>query len=424
MTRPHRFVALAMLLLLLVAVPASAQEDSQQAEVTAQGYYTAPTKEALPPILVEEFPPGVVCILQPEFCSPDAQALTDPIEGVITGAEIPAGPVQPVPPGSLPVGLLGGHRRYASVLDFALPPAPENPFVERFDLILSEEGSFAVESPAFLALVRAFISQVDEQGPEPFQKFFEAVASGDAALVETEPTGIEACPIVEPWEPGENQDAANLPAYDCAFGANGERQEDGTWRFPLAFAMQAWLDGLIPFHGLYLGPVGPENLEYGDPDFSSNFAIYLSGQEAAAEAAPRYEFVATEGLDDSFGPVGGPVSTPSGPSGGGGFGGGTSVGGGSGFTPAPSNGFDDGGTDLAGAPDVAEPVPGPADSPRAAGPDRPAGEPVSATLPLQMWLLLPLGLSFAALFARAVSAEPIPVAATRAGALTKLAGEE
>lgn len=400
---------------------AAAQTDEPQpATVEREGWYTAKTSDAFPAILTSEFPPGVVCILVPESCGEDARQVTGPISEGLTGVEVPGGPVQPVPPGALPVGLFGGETRYASVMEIALPPAPANPFVEKFELVVHEAApGFAVESPAFREVVRAFVSQASEgsRGPGPFQRALEQVVGQEAALLDPEPTGIEACPVTQPWEPGENQEAEQLPERDCAFGTNGVRGEDGTWTFDLTFAMQAWLEGTIPNHGVYFGPVGPENLEYGDPDFSANFVLYMAGSEAEEGQEPAYRFAATEGFDEDFGPVGGTAPSQPGPAPGGGS---------SGFSPAPSGGpvFDDG--TEAGAGDVPGPDTAAGDAtepePQARADDITETSP--SGIPGRMWLLLPLGLGCAALFARAVGSQPVPAGATRRGALSRLTGED
>ena len=67
--------------LLTVSLFAAAQDDEAEerpADVQAQGYYTADTSDALPPILTREFPPGVVCIVVPEACGEDTEPITGP----------------------------------------------------------------------------------------------------------------------------------------------------------------------------------------------------------------------------------------------------------------------------------------------------------------------------------------------------------
>lgn len=413
---------------------AAAQEpddDAEPADVSREGYYTAPAHEALPAILTSEVPPGIFCIVVPEFCSEDAEQLTEPIEGALDSLReaTPPEPVQLVAPDSLPVSLLGGKPRHMSYLEFTVPPADGDVLVEQFDLVLTEETPpYGFESPAFRAAVRAMINQVaDGFSPDPFAQVIADVAAGEEDVVIPEITGVEVCPVLETWEEGENQDAREQPDRDCAFGANGVRDDDGTWTFDLAFAAQGWIDGDLPVEGVYIGPVGPENVEYGDPDPSANFSLAFAGADADEDAQPALRVVygaAPEPLpplEDAGTATTAPASEPA-----------------SDPAPAPASSAPRGGTstapfDSGAVEDVAdEPAPevaqGPAETEAESPPPPPEFEPTGAAadpaIPAHLWLLLPLGATTALAFTRALGATPVPGAVSGQGALSNLVSQD
>jgi len=400
MLRMARATTLVMMAVLVLpwGSGARAAAETRPLDIGPTAWFTARTDEALPPALVSEFPPEIVCILVPESCTTEFQEATQPAEDAVSGTDVPAGPVQPVAPATVPVGLLGGTLRYASLMRFDIPDPPSEPFVETFDLILSEDViTYAVESPAFRESVRAAVAQApfltalgeDPSSAEPqthaFMRLFNQIASGDAPLLEPEPTGIEVCAVAADWEAGENLPASQLPELDCAFGANGRRAEDGTWTFDLSLAVQAWLDGTIRNNGIYIGPVSAANLEYGDPDLSANFQVSLAAAQDSAADPPvaRVEYSSVEPA-----PTSADTST---------------------FAPAS----------IGPAP---PPVPaGPVAAPPPTQAQPAQTEPASAQepfFPARFWLLIPLGLAVAVLFSNAL--EPAASAAGRAGALTRL----
>jgi hypothetical protein len=286
-------------------------------KVNQEAYYTSRIASGLPPVLVKQVPPAPVCLVAPaQVCGPEVDALKTAL-GLNAGVPVPDVPdfqlPQPVEPGTLPVGMYGGATRYVSALKFELPPIPDNALVEQFDLVLNEGNlTFSIESPAFRGAVLAGLSQYPEQHPEVLQAYLEGVASGNPALAAFEPTGIEACLIRSAWVAGPSQDAANKPQADCLFGGTGVRDTAaGTWTFDISPIVQAWVDG-APNEGIYLGPLGSQNVAYGDPDPSTNFVVSLvtsadpaSGPKAVVatgEKPPELVDLSPDGvLGDSLG---------------------------------------------------------------------------------------------------------------------------
>ena len=272
------------------------------AEVEREGYYTAPSDGAVPATITNELPPGIACILVPQACGTQTAPITGPLGQAVAPvkeAEVPdyQSP-QPVQPDTLPVGMLGGKPRYTSYVKFALPSIPKGSLIDKFDLVLSEtQVSYALESPAFRQAILAGLVTYQTQTPEAFTNYVGAVADETHPLAANAPTGIELCAVTEPW-PGEpSQDAATQPAKDCIFGANGVRDPDaGTWTFDLSLLAQAWLDGDAPNEGVYLGPLGAENLAFGDPDTSTNWQVSLGG--AATDTPPQLVYAFSEGFGD------------------------------------------------------------------------------------------------------------------------------
>ncbi|MFA5890363.1 MAG: hypothetical protein WDA27_05370 [Actinomycetota bacterium] len=385
----------------LVAFPGGAGAEGadpapKAAAISKQAWYTAKTSNAFPAVIFHEFPPGLMCLVGPEACNDQANAVTQPVEDAMVGISIPGGPVQPVAPATIPVGLLGGKLRYATVMKIDTEPLPENFAIDRFDLVLHEDGAaYAMESPAFRSLVRTLIGQyVDEPSYEPFQAFFESIVAQKTALASVEPTGVEACAVTGSWTEGDNQDAAGLPERECAFGSNGVKAADGSWTFDLSVMARAWADGTIPNQGVYLGPITAQNLEYGDPDYSTNFLLSFGSKDAAEATHPalRVSYVELPAEIE-------PDPTPS-------------------FEPVPIGdpvpSYDFPTTSVPTT--VSPPVRG---GPIALGPTLPVGKPF---IPARMWLAFPLGLVAAALFSRGLGSEAEPAFARAGGALTRLTG--
>jgi hypothetical protein len=372
-------------------------------KVDKEAYYTFRASGGLPPVLTKQFPPSAVCLVAPaQVCGPEVDALKVAL-GLNKGLPIPDVPdfqlPQPVEPGTLPVGMIGGAARYVSALHFELPPIPKNAQVDKFDLVLNEgDLTFSIESPAFRGAVLAALSQYPEQRPEVLQAYFEGLAGGNPALAAFEPTGIEACIVRAPFTAGPSQDSAQRPQADCLVGATGVRDAAAkTWTFDIASIVQEWVDG-SPNEGVYLGPLGAQNVAYGDPDPSTNFQISL--KTAADPATGPRAVVATgekppELVDLAVGDSGGVL-----------------------------------GDSLAGPVDNVSTFGSPLGSAAAVGGVKTTGgaSPVPASekrtlpdpsTPWWLWLLVPLGVAGCYALAQALDATP-EAATRRAGAMTRL----
>lgn len=313
--RLGRAAGLAIGLALLLTPPVLAQADDEDdtgstslktepATVTQEAYFTAEADGVLPGVIVNEFPPGISCILAPQLCGNTTQPVTQPVGNAVPDPETPDYQApQPVEEGSLPVGMLGGKSRYTSYLKLQLPDIPAGSIVDRFDLILSETAvSYALESPAFRQAILAGFVTYQTRSPAEFTKFVGDVASMTTPFAEVAPTGIEACAVTGDWKAGASQDATTQPARDCIFGANGERDGDeGTWTFDLSLLVQAWVDGTTPNQGIYLGPLGADNLAFGDPDTSTNWQVSVGGKDAPEDDRPKIRYAISEGFGDDFG---------------------------------------------------------------------------------------------------------------------------
>jgi hypothetical protein len=295
--RRWRPVLAGLVALVAVAVPMNSARGQEAGAATPlkaakEAYYTFRTAGSLPPVLTKQVPPSAVCLVAPaQVCGPEVDALKVTL-GLDKGLPIPDVPdfmlPQPVEPGTLPIGMIGGQTRYVSALRFDLPSIPKDALVEKFDLVL-DEGSFtfSIESPAFRAAVLAGLSQYPNQNPAALQAFLAGVAAGNPALAAFEPTGIEACLVRSAFTAGPSQDPAARPQADCLIGATGKRDMTaGTWTFDLAGIVQEWVDG-APNEGIYFGPLGAQNVAYGDPDPSTNFQVSLKTAPAADGTGPR-----------------------------------------------------------------------------------------------------------------------------------------
>ena len=393
---------------------AAAQAVDEDASIARQAYFTHPATEVAPPVAFNGFPPATACLVAglvgiPQLCGEAIRDLLDPL-GLSDGLPVPVTPdsqiIQPVLPGTTPVGMLLGQERYVSLLQFVLPTLPAGERFGSFELVMHQSGlNFALESPAFRELVFGVISQIDEADPEIFSEILAEVLSGELPAVTQIATGIEACPVLQPWNGGDAQDAAldgtRLPDSDCIRGTTGQFDPaTATWTFDLTFAAQAWSTGsdgeVLPNEGIILRPVGAPNLAYGDPDLSTNFVISLGDGEAPAGTRPmiRYSTVAAAA----------PPAAPSAP---------TTI-----ARPVPSG---------SGVVVPSRPV-----TPSPATPSAPSGggsitarwgELASSTSDpdTSLWLLLliPIALAGAYSFGSALLARP-PLARRRPGALTHL----
>lgn len=428
-------VAVAVASVLALAGPSSAQtggpaggDKTEPAKVEREAYYTAPANGAVPVTLTKEFPPGIACILVPQACGTTTQPVTTPLGGAVapvTGTPTPDfRSQQPVEPGTLPVGLLGGKPRYTSYVKFPLPSIPAGSLIDKFELVLTEtQVSYALESPAFRGALLAGLEAYETRGPEPFVQYVGSVASQTNPLATTKITGIELCAVTAPWPAGGSQDAATQPARDCIFGANGVRDAAAkTWTFDLTLLAQAWLDGTTPNEGVYLGPLGAENLAFGDPDTSTNWQVSLGGGTSAAP--PKLVYAFSEGFGDetaSLDDLGTGLGTDDLGTDDGSFGSLDSFGGAS-LDPSAdlgSSSFDSlGGAGAAVTGTIRGGGAVTAGPRTTAGRARLIGESRPRT-PWWLWLLLPLGLGAAYAFERSLAADPT-VVRRGGGALTRL----
>jgi hypothetical protein len=417
-------VALTIGSLLGVFVPAHAQTagdgpKEEPAKVEREAYFTAPANGAVPATLTKEFPPGIACIVIPQLCGTTTQPVTSQIGGVVapvTGTKLPdfQSP-QPVQPNTLPVGMLGGKPRYTSYVKLALPAIPTGSLIDRFDLVLSQSDvSYALESPAFRAAVLAGLEAYETKSPDAFTEFLGSVADNTNPLAESAPTGLELCAVTATWAAGGSQDAAKQPTRDCIFGANGVFDPAAkTWTFDLSLLAQAWLDGTTPNEGVYLGPIGAENLAFGDQDTSTIWQVSLGG--AQSTTPPKLRSAFSPGLgDEAVGDDGGALTLDD-----------------AGLEPDLGGGITDS-TDVF-APSFDATFAGSAGAgPTGGAPSRVAA-PTAATRrlpatlaaesrprsPWWLWLLLPFGLALTYAYGRSAEAEP-PAARAGGGALTRL----
>ncbi|MBA3655077.1 MAG: hypothetical protein H0W70_12900 [Actinobacteria bacterium] len=273
-------------------------------KVTKQGYFTHKITGSLPRVLVKEVPPAPACLVLPQLCAPEVDALKTALS-LNDGLPLPNIPdflvPQPIPPGELPVGMIGGATRYTSLLQFVLPSIPAKSVVNKFELVIKDGSlAFSITSPAFRQAILAVLSQYPEQQPEVVDRFVADVTAQHTALGDFTPTGIEACMVTGAWEGGANQDPAKKPPTDCIVGGLG-KHDDGAkaWTFDISGMVQAWVDG-TPNIGVSLSPLGAQNVAYGDADPSTNFILTLASGDG--DAAPRARFdvgppPVTESLD-------------------------------------------------------------------------------------------------------------------------------
>ena len=405
-------------------------------------YYTSPTSAALPATAIQEFPPGVVCLVVPEFCSEDARTITAPIqdgvmfpaiEGVDTAGQ--SAPAQPVPPEALPVGILSGNQRYSSALGIPLPEVPEG---QQFGSLLitmqMSDMSFSLESPAFRNLALGALASYQNDDPTIFFNALQQAGSDGSELFTQNFPGLEMCVIKTPWDAGRDQPRADQPQVDPLFcSPRTEPAEDGTVTFDMTFpANDSLPSGFVPgWEGVLIRPLGAQNLAYGDADYSTNYYAYF---ENPAENPPAVTAEYVEGpADYPVTPPGSNSGISSGGASSSGFGGGSS-GSGSSSGSSGSRPSTSGGTSAIAAPGLANPgapggadagqsleVPGAGDDVAAQSPldAAPTDAPSSAWIP---WVLLPMLLGGALWYGRVLEASPIG-SIVRAGAMTTLLRE-
>ncbi len=337
---PRRALAVAALLCLTAVLqlgPARAATVEGPATVTREAYFTNPITQATPPLLRNGFPPATACLVAglagvPQLCGTEVQQVTA-LLGLSDGLPIPITPdgdlAQPIVlPGTTPVGMFVGQQRYASLLALGIPALPAGERYGSFELVLHQDGvSFAIESPALRDVVLQIVAQLEAQDPQKIADALTRALTGEVPLAAQTITGIEACPIVQPWNAGRaqgaNLDGVRLPDTNCLTGTTGVFDPAvGTWTFDLTFAVQAWTEGVegaapLENQGIMLRPVGAPNLAYGDPDLSTNWVVSLADSTAANAALRpmvRYTTVPGDtggGLDT--GSLDLPSFTPGGP---------------------------------------------------------------------------------------------------------------
>lgn len=393
----------------LLFTPAVAEEI--EAEVTKAAVYQHPRTKVAPEILTSEVPPGAVCVVRPDLCPDAISPVTDPIPGAIDsvqdGERDNPPPQAQVGPGQIAVSLLGGQPDYHAGIFFELPPIPEGQTYETVVIKMQEaQPTYHSNSPAFRQAVLAAAAQIreDSRGPSEFEKILSEQP------VDSMPIMVEACPFTEEFADGVGQSSAEIPGFECLFGATGVRDDSGEWSFNLNFAAGAWADGTLPYQGVYFRPADAQNLAYGDKDPSTQSRVTFQVDTVTLEVP----FVAAAAPPPAFQPQPQPQPTtqPAPP---------PSTGGSSGgFTPTTSAPI------VTEQPQTSEPA---VVAPPAQQPAAPAAPPVAAPLPINsetpgfwyIWLLLPVFAGGMYMTAQALTAPVEVVAATsREGAMTRL----
>jgi len=383
------------------------------AVVSREAYFTYPITQTTPPLLRNGFPPATACLVAglagvPQLCGTQVQQVAA-LLGLTDGLPIPITPDSDLAqvvalPGTTPVGMFGGQPRYVSLLALNLPSLEPGERYGSFELLLRPDGmNFAIESPALRDIVLQLVAQLGEQDPAKISDAITRALTGEVPLRTEIITGIEACPIVQPWNAGRGQsaslDGSRLPDIDCVTGTTGSFDtESGAWTFDLTFAAQAWTEGVdgevLDNQGIMLRPLGAPNFAYGDPDFSTNWVVSLADSTAAdASLRPRVRYTT---VTDDVGTVVDP----------------------GGFVDLPANDFDDSGFDL--GPDGSFPSTGGGTGTGSALPVPKARIAQShGSTPGWVWLALPLGLIGAFMFDQSLGATPAAMR-RRPGALTRL----
>jgi hypothetical protein len=284
--------------------PAVAEEDDTvDVEVAIEAQITYPETGAIPDTLVSSgFPPQVVCVVQPAFCPEELEPVRDIVGGITGGVgdneeTLPAVYTEP---GTLLVSVLGGNPNYAAAFRIELPEIPSGERFEDLTLQIPQgDMTFDMDSPAFRRIMLGVIQTAGSQDPAVFAEQLQKAVQ-DEDLVASPELGIEACPLTVdvPEDAAPPQAAPVTEVYEetadgdmdvgvnCLFGANGVFDEDaGTWSFDITGAARAWADGTIANKGLYLRPIGVENLAFGDPDTSTNSQVQLRTDSMTAQVA-------------------------------------------------------------------------------------------------------------------------------------------
>lgn len=392
----------------------STRDDAEPLEIDKQAYYTHTLGEAAPPILTNQFPPQVVCLLVPDLCTEELEPITQPGNDLVQENQpedtVPAlAPTGLAFPGDLPTSILAGAPRHEAALKFTLPEVPDNHEIDEFKVFLTEtQPTFHTGSPAFRQTMLALLA-LSQEDPSELQNIPD-----EDLLATDEFTGVEACTITEPFEEGPSQEGEASPSsnddLNCIFGANGQRVvgsdgENTYWVFDLTLAANNWLEGDLDNEGILIRPIRPPNLAYGDPDLSTSQQVTFEGEaeEGDAEAqavAPAATLTTSEKSDPIA--LGGTTQPPSSQS----------------ATPAATPRTPSGGTEVFGSPE-ATPVDRGGSVPSSGTQQAaPAGSSDPVTSPV-VWLLLPIFIGAMYLTSEALAAEAAPTV-ERSGAMTRL----
>jgi hypothetical protein len=277
-------------------------------EITESALYASPVTDAIPPTLTSSVPPEAVCVVRPDLCPPESEpvrnAVVDGFAAVQDNA--PVSPVHPVPEDSAAISYFGGHPRYQTAIKFEIPPVPDGEEVFAFTVEFDQgQPSYDLNSPAFRRVILGAFSSIGPQDPSFAVEGLVDALSMAPLEVDGDVLGIEACPLLSPFDPGgapQAQHSDDLPQreigedetevdVDCILGSTGVRSDDGVWSFDLTFAAAAWASGEVQNHGVLLRPSGAPNLAFGDPDTSTSaqLVLDLTDVRASMETAESFD---------------------------------------------------------------------------------------------------------------------------------------
>lgn len=283
-------------------LPAAAQEaEESPAPIVESAVYVSSATGVLPRTVTSDVPPTAACVVVPEACPPELDPIRDPVRnlvGDVASSDVST-PVQPIAPDTVAVSFLGGALRYQSAIRFEAPSAPDGEEITQFDLVLAQgQPTFDMDSPAFRRIVLGVFEAVAPQDPQFIVDGLIDALENEEPLDLSQKVGIEACALLEPFEPSEPpmaqsdeqipSDESGEPSIDCVLGGLGRFDEQQlTWTFDLRFAARAWATGEIDNHGVLLRPIGVQNLAFGDPDPTTSAQITLDLTSSASALATQ-----------------------------------------------------------------------------------------------------------------------------------------